>query len=255
MRRARALRAAFLFAGAARAAPCPAPGETRPVRILRIDEHAEPVAADGGPIRLFGVRVPRDREPAAREALDAWLVGRDATAAFLTADVDRWGRRVARLTTPGAPEEPETSVETRLIAAGLAQARPEPGAAACLKALFAAEERARAAGRGLWADAASRPVAASDRDALRGRDGAWIVVEGRVLGVGETANRLFLNYGPVRGVDFSATVLKSRIKKLRDGGLDPAALRGVSTRVRGWLDTRFGPRVEIVHPATIEITN
>ena len=36
-------------------------------------------------------------------------------------------------------------------------------------------------------------------------------------------------------------------------GLDPLRLEGALVRVRGWVDERDGPRIEVTHPEQIEV--
>ena len=93
----------------------------------------------------------------------------------------------------------------------------------------------------------------ADRSAFSGRGGETIVVEGRVTGFGETRFRTYLNFGPIRTVDFAVTFARQGLKNLETAGLQPASLEGKTLRVRGLLDTRFGPQIEIVEPAAIEI--
>ena len=232
-----------------------APVETRAARLADIDERLEITLEDGARARLFGVE-PADAASGARAAVElrALLTDRDLRVDFLTGALDRWGRRPALVTfaTPGAGETGMSLAES-LIDAGLARARVEPGPVACLASLFATEARARVAHLGIWADPDNAPIPASARDLLIARAGKTVIVEGRVTGVGETTSRLYLNFGPIRTVDFAATLSRSTLKTFAAAGLDPHRLTGALLRVRGLLDTRFGPQVEIVHPSAIEI--
>ena len=241
-------------AAEAPATPCPAI-ETRISRIAAIDDRLEILLADGTKLRLYGVEPPASAEGARVSAdLRAWLGDHDLGTEFLSTTVDRWGRRVARVF-PTAENRGgiALSVAEALIDAGQARVRLEPGPVACLSKLLFLENKARAEEAGLWADPANAPIPASRREAFAERGGQYVIVEGRVTGVGETATRLYLNFGPIRTVDFSVTMTKATIKALTGFGVDPRALTGVRMRVRGVLDLRFGPQIEIVHPAAIEL--
>jgi micrococcal nuclease len=233
--------------------PC-APMETRHARLSDVDDRLELTLEDGAKLRLFGVEAPFQSD-ASRVAGDvrAWLSGRDLVVELLSATVDRWGRRPARVRAAMAGSDQILSVADALIDGGRARVRVEPGPIACLAPLFALENEARLARLGLWANPANLTILATRREAFAGHAGQSVIVEGRVTGVGETATRLYLNYGPIRTVDFSLTFTKASLKTLAAAGVDPRAMAGVMTRVRGQLDRRFGPQIEVVHPASIEI--
>ena len=251
----------WLIAGAplARAATAScAPVESRSGRLADIDDRLEITLEDGSRARLFGVE-PADAASGARAAVElrALLTDRDLGVDFLSGAPDRWGRRPALIrfsapATEGAADA-TISLAEAVIDAGLARARVEPGPIACLAPLFALEARARAANLGIWADPINAPIPAENRDILWAHVGRNVIVEGRVTSVGETAARLYLNFGPIRTVDFAATLSRATLKFFATAGVDPRRLTGARVRVRGLLDARFGPQVEIVHPAAIEI--
>jgi hypothetical protein len=60
-------------------------------------------------------------------------------------------------------------------------------------------------------------------------------------------------FGERRGWDFSVTVLQRNIKTFSAAGLDAANFKGQKIRVRGLLDMRFGPQIEVSNPDQIEI--
>ncbi len=63
-----------------------------------------------------------------------------------------------------------------------------------------------------------------------------------------------LYFGPRQGWDFSVTIFSRNSQSFRRGlcnGL--AGLIGQTVRVRGLLDTRFGPQIEISNPDEIEV--
>jgi endonuclease YncB( thermonuclease family) len=232
------------IAGAA--AECPGPAGD-PIRVAGVDDQFELTLDNGRRLRLFGVEVPPTAGPlveTGRAALRAWLDGGPATATLLAGVPDRWGRTEAHVF--GFREGlPPLSVAEALIEAGLARVRPEPGPVDCLQHLYDLEAQAVAAGSGLFADARFRPVPGTDRAALSGRAGEWVLVQGRVVSVNATAYATYLNFGPLRSVDFSVAV-RPRLRPQVEARLGPlAALAGHAVAVRGLLDTRFGPQIDI----------
>ena len=43
------------------------------------------------------------------------------------------------------------------------------------------------------------------------------------------------------------------LRLFAEAGLDPLVLEGALVRVRGWVDDRDGPRIEVTHPEQIEV--
>lgn len=235
------------------------PDKPRRGVVSSVDERLELTLEGGVRLRLSGVEAARATASSphlpreGRDALREWLVGREIEYSSPTAAPDRWGRLEARVaaTVPagGAP----VAVASAIIDAGLARALPEAGARGCITELLRAEAAARADRLGIWRDPAYAILRGADRSAFSGRGGETIVVEGRVTGFGETRFRTYLNFGPIRTVDFAVTFARQGLKNLETAGLQPASLEGKTLRVRGLLDTRFGPQIKIIEPAAIEI--
>ena len=76
-----------------------------------------------------------------------------------------------------------------------------------------------------------------------------------MIGVDRGPYRTTLLFGSRRGWDFSVTILQRNIKIFTAAGLDFESFKGRAIRVRGLLDTRFGPQVEISDPDDIETIN
>jgi len=240
--------------GLARAA-CPTDGDA-PARAVGVTERLEIVLDDGRLMRLAGLDTPDPTrgEPEtaanARAFLNRLLVGRDGAVKVLAPRPDRWNRSLADLFVPGPVSQKPESAALALLAAGFARVRPEAETRDCLAARLAAENAARAQGLGLWTDPYYSVVMASDREDLGGRDGLFAIVEGKVLRVGVGRSRYYVDFGR-RGA-FSASVPKRQEKLFRQAGIELTALAGANLRMRGALDNRFGPRMEIVDPQQIE---
>lgn len=248
-----------LCASAAGAAPC---GEatSRDLRVAAIDERLEITLEDGRRLRLGGVEPPRaspaDPERPARVAdqLRGWLLrpGLTVELELLAAAPDRWSRLPARLFAPGGDGSLQ-SVAEAVVEAGLARVEIDPLARPCLRPLLALEARARNERLGLWNDPAYAILSATDRDGLAARVGEVVLVEGRVVSVGSAAGRTYLNFGPIRTIDFAATVARGDVAAFEKSGLALSSLSGRFVRLRGLLETRFGPQIELHDPEAVEM--
>ena len=205
--------------------------------------------------RLAGLDLPeRTRgDPAlaaaAHDLLASRYVGREAALVVFAAAPDRWGRVLADLAAPQPDDAPESAAET-LIAAGLARVRPEVETRACEAQRLALEAAARAKKLGVWRDPDYSVLAANDVAELARRDGRFVVVEGVVRRVGFGRSRFYLDLGG-RG-DLSVVASRKTQAASRSAGAPLAALAGVRIRVRGVLDERFGPQIEIIDPLMLE---
>jgi hypothetical protein len=151
------------------------------------------------------------------------------------------------------PEKASLPVGEALIDAGLARYEPSAAAHPCRASLLAAEAGARAAGLGLWADPYYAVIAAADRPSFAEKTGTAVIVEGRITSIADQRPRIMLYFGPRQGWDFSVTVLPRNSKAFDAAYAALVALAGRAVRVRGLLDTRFGPQIELSNPDDIEM--
>lgn len=212
--------------------------------------------ADGRTLKLADVeaiRPPPGREDdgpwrlsdAARRRLDGLVAGEALVIAPVAERLDRYGRTIAR----AERAADGIDVARTLIDDGLARVWPSPGATRDLAPLFAAEGAARAAGRGLWAfpHLGVRPP---DDIGPLDRPG---VVEGDVIAAGEGGGRSYLDFTEDWRRGFSISVDRT-VRRAIDAGRHPfTALVGCRLRVRGWLHWLNGPRIDVTHPAQIEV--
>ncbi len=250
-------------AGGLRAADglCPGDGGTSG-RVISADERLELTLENGSRLKIAGVDPPRptpggpDLDFRARDRLALWLVGQEILFRPLEPGPDRWGRIVAFVfaVAPGSPNGPGPAhlpVGEALIDAGLARYEPSAAARPCRSALLAAEGGARASGIGLWADPYYAIIAA-DHQSFADKAGSSVIVEGRITGIASRRPRITLYFGPRRGADFSVTILPRNSKAFEAAYSSLAGLTGQTVRVRGLLDTRFGPQIEISDPDDVE---
>jgi hypothetical protein len=127
--------------------------------------------------------------------------------------------------------------------------RPEPETRACESERLDAEAAARASGEGVWAQAGAI-LDAADPAALAAEDGRFALVAGVVRRVGGGRAKVYLDFAGRNG--FAVVVAGKAEPQFRRAGVDLKALVGQRVLVRGVLDVRFGPRIEIADPAMIE---
>ncbi len=251
-------------AGGLRAADglCPAEGGTSG-RVVAVDERLELTLENGIQLKIAGVDPPRptpgdpDLDFRARDQLAHWLVGQEILFRPFEPGPDRWGRVIAFVfaaapESTNGPGPAHLPVGEALIDAGLARYEPSAAARPCRSALLAAEAGARASGLGLWADPYYGIIAAADRSSFAEKAGSSVIVEGRITGIASRRPRITLYFGRRQGGDFSVTILPRNSKTFEAAYTNLASLAGQTVRVRGLLDTRFGPQIEISDPDELE---
>jgi len=219
---------------------------------------------DGREVRLAAIEVApltaatADRQErnaagrAAQRALAELTLGGDITLRQDEASADRYGRTVAF---GFVAQQGKTwrSLQQELLARGHARlaARVEPPA--CLPGLRARERDARRAALGLWADPDYSAQPADKPADIAARRGRFTVVEGDVVSVRESRGTTYINFGRRWSESFTAVILKRNAGALLAAGIDPKRLRGRRVDVRGFVELRGGPRIEVVRPEQIAV--
>jgi hypothetical protein len=157
--------------------------------------------------------------------------------------------------TPDRHSQVLLPVGEAIIDAGLARYEASTADDPCRGVLLAAEAQARASALGLWADRYYAAVAAGDRDSLAEKAGSMVIVEGRVTGLKVRKPGITLYLGPRKGSQFSVTILPRGSKVFAAAQTRLAGLTGQNVRVRGLLDTRFGPQIEISDLDAVEVVS
>jgi endonuclease YncB( thermonuclease family) len=235
------------------------PGPTHTV--TRIVD-AETVALDdGSELRLIGALAPRaidvgadpgtwPPEIAARAELGAILLGRSIELAFGGERTDRYGRLQAHAF--WMEGERRRWVQGHLLEQGLARAYLQAGSRACSGVLLEAERAARQANRGLWADAAYRVRSADATLELARYRSTFQVVEGEIERVAQVRGAVYLNFGRGRGA-FAVSLRRGDRGLLGAFAENPATLEGRRVRVRGWIEQRQGPTINLSAGGLIEV--
>ncbi len=204
--------------------------------------------SDGREISLAGI------EPVAGEALNrsaalsALISGREVTLRGNDDAPDRYGRQPAFVFL----SDSENSVQAALLGQGEALVSTDVADRDCLSALLAAETAGRDAKRGIWAGPSVIKNAESPGDILAG-NGRFMLVEGRVLSVRQAGATTYLNFGRNWTRDFAVTISRRMLPSLEAAGIAPKSLENRRIRVRGFIETRTGPRIDLVRAGQIEL--
>lgn len=219
---------------------------------------------DGSELRLFGALAPRaldagahagtwPLEEAARQALAELVLGKSMDIRSVRSAPDRYGRRQGNaFLRPGSTSSGPIWLQLALVERGLARVHGKVSDLACAVELLAAERMAREERRGLWSEAAYEVRAAEDTEDLMRRLSTFQLVEGRVPRVGVTSGRIYLNFGGRRG-RFSASVRQRDRGLLGQSADDPGRIEGRRVRVRGWLEDRSGPAIDLSADGAFEL--
>jgi len=205
---------------------------------------------DGRDVRLVGIEPAFPEKPATMRmrALTARLAGREVRLHGEDDTPDRYGRQPAFVWL--LPDE--TLVQRELLAQGEAIFSATVSDGECAETLLAAEAAAREAKRGIWADPTAIKNTESPGDNLAG-NGRFALVEGKVLSVRQAGATTYLNFGRNWTRDFAVTIRRRALANLAAAGLEPKSLENKRIRVRGVVEARTGPRIEVLRAGQIEL--
>ena len=207
---------------------------------------------DGREVRLAGIEPvasEKAKEKAeATSALSAILAGREVTLRGEDDTPDRYGRQPAFVFLAAS----ETPVQAQLLAQGEALVSGTVTDKDCAAVLTSAEAAARQAKKGTWADPAAIKNAESPGDILAGI-GRFTVVEGKVLSVRQAGATTYLNFGRNWTRDFAVTISRRMLSAFEAAGIVLKSLENRRIRVRGWVEARGGPRIEVLRVGQIEL--
>lgn len=264
--------AVLAFGSTAQAAPAPAretsdactlqAAETRTVVAVR---DAETIALDNGDeVRLIGALAPRARdtgtdetdwppETAAVAALKELVLGKRARLAYGGRRQDRYGRKLAHIFVKDDAGR-ETWVQGAMLEQGMARAYGLEGNFDCASELIAHEAEARRLQRGLWANGIYRAKSAARAGSLLRFRGHFEHVTGRIAKVAVTKSAIYLNFGRDWRRDFTARIGKESKEVFQSLSATATKLEGQRVRVRGWIERRNGPMIDIKDISQLELT-
>jgi endonuclease YncB( thermonuclease family) len=232
--------------------------------VVRVIDAETVLLDDNEEVRLIGALAPRspdlrpDAQPWVPEedaigALRALVLGRTVSLATAGRKRDRYGRRFAHLFVERNGES--TWVQGELLVAGHARAYGLPGSYDCMRELMAHEAVARTSGLGLWANAAYAVRSAkATRDLLRRRN-SYEIVAGSVTAVATTKARTYINFGRDWRRDFTAGIEARVLRAHPEWAKSLAEFNGKRLEVRGWIQYRNGPYIDVEDPSQIVVVD
>lgn len=215
------------------------------VTVVAIGEGALLTLKDKRSLRLANILVPTTNSDVAR-TLSALIANQVVALSYDERATDRHRNLVAHLFVGAG----KTWVQGSLIEKGLARVHSWPDTRRCVPPLLELERAARAARRGIWAQARYRVRRA---DELAQDVGTFQIFEGLVQKVSVGRQRAYLNFGENYRTDVTVTIAKRDLRRFTTGGIDPASWQGKPIRVRGWISLLNGPEIEVSHPEQIEM--
>jgi endonuclease YncB( thermonuclease family) len=205
------------------------------------------ILADGRQVRLIGVNAPelgRDGasgQPLAKQArnrLSRLIKGQALTLSHGRERQDHYGRWLAHARLPDG-----ASVEEILLREGLAWAIAIPPNVDQLDSLLKAENEARAAGRGVWGEAAYAPKPAND---LTAKDTGFRFIEGTIQRRARGRQVIYFDLAP----RVALVVPHKEWKKYFEG--KSTNWVGRTVVARGWLTESKGRlHLRVPHPAML----
>lgn len=182
-----------------------------------------------------------------REALASLVLGRIVTLHSGTTPRDRNGRVLAHLV-----RDDGMWIQSEMLLRGWARVYTFADNRRFAADLYAAEQAARSAKRGIWNEPYYAVRGTDPRD-LAKDIGTFQVIEGRVASAAKVRGRTYLNFGEDYRSDFTATIPPDAASTFRKSKLDPLALEGKVIRVRGYLRDYNGPVIDLTHPEQLDV--
>jgi endonuclease YncB( thermonuclease family) len=210
---------------------------------------------DGREIRLAGIEPVTLQQTTANRgaALSAILDGRDVIVRADDDTPDRYGREAAFVFLTSSETPPaEKLVQTELLIRGEALVSATVTDRECTAILMEAEAAGRQARNGIWADTTVIKNTESPGDILAGI-GQFTLVEGKVLSVRQAGATTYLNFGRNWTRDFAVTISRRMLPVFEAAGIALKSLENRRIRVRGWIEARGGPRIEVLRVGQIEV--
>ena len=232
-------------------------GEATIVEILNTESL---LLEDGRAIRLVGSLGPRTKTRWAQSmglkakivsTLEERLLGEQVRLRLGARERDRYGRLLTHVFLGKGDDA--VWIQEALVRDGLAMVYSFADNRACIRELQVVERAARAGNAGFWEQGIFRVRDAGAVETLDGLAYSFQIVEGRVKDVAESRGRTYINFGDDWRSDFTAAVSASDRKRFNGSQIKLPDLEGRVIRVRGWLERRNGPMIDVTHPEQIEL--
>uniref|UniRef100_Q07VF1 Nuclease (SNase-like) n=1 Tax=Rhodopseudomonas palustris (strain BisA53) TaxID=316055 RepID=Q07VF1_RHOP5 len=203
---------------------------------------------DGREVKLAGLARLATRRDQNAAALADLVQGREVTLHGTSDMPDRYGRQPALVYRRGD----EVSLQALLLGTGDAVASGDLPHRDCRAELAEAERRARVAGHGFWGEPTALKNPEKPGDIVSGI-GRFTLVEGRVVSVREAGATLYLNFGHRWTRDFAVTISRRDAAAFEAAGVALKSLERRRILVRGVIEKRRGPQIEIRQVGQIEL--
>jgi micrococcal nuclease len=227
---------------------CAGQVEISNAHVIRVEKNGVLVLSDGRAVTLEGIRLAgadRGEGAIADDALTqlrALAMARPLTLTSTPPKEDRYDR--VRVQAFG-----DSWLQLEMLRRGLARVQTAPDRNECAPDFYEAEQAARAAGRGLWAQGAA---AVRKPGGLAGDVGSFQIVEGRVTNIASRDSGTIITFDTGRG--FAAVIAPDDRRAFRN--LDPPleSLTGRRMRVRGLVEEANGQlQIALSNPSQIEL--
>ncbi len=231
---------------------CAGDVEVADAHIVRTERNAALILSDGRAVHLEGIRLPLGRIDHAPQfladqalaVLGAMANDRQLTLTAVPPKEDRYDRIRAQAF------DGSQWLQVALLKRGLARVAIAPDRIECAAELYDAEAQARAAHAGIWALSA---YAVRAPQGLGGDVGTFQIVQGTIQGANEHNGQTVLDFGGDQRTTLSVLLSADDMANFRAIGVDPRGYAGKTVRVRGVVQNRNGPLIDIANPLQIEV--
>lgn len=179
---------------------------------------------------------------------DRWT-GQKVRLYLTTAKPDRYNRLKAQVFLTGKQQE---WLQGTLLTSGNARYSGESTHPACIEAMRLAEHEARRSETGLW-NGNPTMLDATKPSTIEKQAGAFAIVTGRVMSVGDRRRRLYLNFGKKWSEDFTVQAAKQGRNSFQGSIGSLKALKGKRVTVRGMVALSGGPVIRLLQVGQLEI--
>jgi endonuclease YncB( thermonuclease family) len=229
--------------------------------VTRVIDGETLVLDDGKAVRLIGALAPRARDADASagawppeldaiKALSDLVLAKRVKLAFVGRKYDRYGRELAQVFV--IDHGREDWVQGALLKGGYARAYGLPESFTCARELMAHESEARRQRLGLWSNGVYRVLPADRPGEIMKQRGKYERVSGAIVSVGRTKGATYLNFSNEWRTDFTVRIDKKVLGANPDFDKSLDALASKTVTVRGWIERRNGPLIDILDPSQLE---
>lgn len=215
-------------------------------------------------VRMIGIQSPKlplgrvgfEKWPLgdeAKEFLENLVLGKAVEVRYGGQQMDRHGRILGHvfLNEEGGQE---VWAQGAMLENGLARVYSFFDNRFCLNELYRVEAQARVERKGIWDGEVFYAIRRGDKPTqLLERLDHYEIVEGRIINADRVGPRIYLNFGTYWKEDFTVVIERQALRIFEREGIDPLALENSLVRVRGWIDRKNGPKIELTHPEQIEV--